>query len=178
MQILSLHSYTGDPEKVHILLAPDDMAYPDDVANLVIRRVADANPDFNWENLRGPLEAKGFVEPSKVGSAIRPWDESRANQHFTFKVRFPATALHEHAGKELHATNAIPFEDGKLVLIDENQQFLNADDQLWHQARPYIEQVPLGAVELPDQQFATPAEFKRAANLLQASGFTLANKVA
>lgn len=178
MQIFILNSISGDPERQHVLLAPKSMAFPEDVANLTIRRVAELNKDITWEDVRQPLLDAGFTEADNVITAVRPWDESLSSSQMTFKVRFPVTAPHEYAGKTLEATNATPFEDGTVVLIDEEKQMLNAQDHLWHKEQVALVQVPIGPIELPDAQFATPSEYRRAARLLTGSGYQIANKIA
>ena len=177
MQILILRSFAGDPDGEYTLLAPPDMLNPEEAANLVIRRAAEMNPDITWNDVRKPLLDAGFAEPTKIHINPRPWDESRSQSRMTFRVVFPVTAQHEHAGKTLVATNTVPFEDGGIVLIDEHQQLLNAEDQLWHAKHRYVEQVPLGPVEVPDSQFSSPKELQRAIRLLQKSGFQVANKI-
>ncbi|NEX60207.1 hypothetical protein [Noviherbaspirillum galbum] len=178
MQIVVLHSISGDPERQHVLLAPKTMAFPEDAANLVIRRVAETNKDLAWEEVLPALLEAGFTEAANVIIVNRPWDESLTSNQMTFKVRFPVTAPHEYAGKTLEATNSTPFEDGSVVLIDADKQMLNSDDQLWHKDQPDMLQVPIGPVELPDAQFATPSEYRRAARMLLGSGYQLANKIA
>jgi hypothetical protein len=178
MQIFILNSISGDPDRQHVLLAPKSMAFPEDVANLTIRRVIETVKDLTWDDVRQPLLDAGFMEADNVITAVRPWDESLMSSQMTFKIRFPVTAPHEYAGKTLEATNSTPFQDGTVVLIDEEKQMLNADDQLWHKEQVTMVQVPIGPIELPDSQFASPSDYRRAARLLTGSGFQIANKMA
>lgn len=126
------------------------------------------------------LEAAGFAvmdpEPVVFDPVAPSWSGAL--------VRFPDDAPHVYAGKTLRVDVA---PDGLPALIDpETQIMLMADDMPWRSADPQamtggllvtpaiaFEQVPLGPVLIPEQQFATGELVQAFRRALQAAGYVV-----
>lgn len=130
--------------------------------------------------IKDALEAAGFsvMEPEPVVF------ESMAPHWHGARVRFPEDAPHIYAGRELRVDSAF---DGLPVLVDpETQLLLMADDMPWQATEPRtmtggllvtpaypFEQIPLGRVLVPEQQFANEDDLQDFKRALRVAGYVV-----
>ncbi len=186
-------SVTGLASMQRYILAPEERTDVEVELSRITSEAAAANPRFEWTDIVARLTAAGFVAPDSTWFIEKPWDDARKPVVTCFYVEFPSDAPHEHAGKRLTATTAVPGEDGLPLLLDEHGQLLQASDRLWSanddglafeidqvQRRPAPAQerpagartqVPLGPVIVPQDQFATPEQAAQAVQLLRDAHF-------
>jgi hypothetical protein len=142
-------------EILHVLGAPDRLI---DLRRLAVRAAGTTQ-------LLRDLKNEGFtvVEPQSL--VFNPSEPAWAG----CMVRFPDTAPHVYAGQALRVVVA---EDGLPALLDpQTQEMLMADDRPWRRGEAHpmkggqlvdpdipFEQVPLGALVVPEGQFKTPED--------------------
>jgi hypothetical protein len=130
--------------------------------------------------IKDELEAAGFsvMEPEPVVF------EPMAPHWHGARVRFPEDAPHIYAGRELRVDSAF---DGLPVLVDpETQLLLMADDMPWQASEPRtmtggllvtpaypFEQIPLGPLQVPEQQFAREEDLQDFKRALRVSGYVV-----
>lgn len=174
-KVALLSSVTGDVQHQKLLLAPEGCTNPEAEINRVLLGLAAEMPHFSWQQASETLRGAGFTPLDDIVAVSRAWDESRCGNAMTFTVVFPVEAGHEHAGKSLVASTLHASEGGTVALIDEYGQCLMADDRLWKEGAEGREQVPLGILHLPSEQFASSAQRATAVRFLRESGFSVAS---
>jgi hypothetical protein len=172
-KVALLSSVTGDVEHQKLLLAPEECSDPEAEINRILLNLAAEAPHFSWQQASETLRGAGFTPLEDIVEISRAWDESRCSSAMTFAVVFPSDAGHEHAGKSLKASTWHASEGGTITLVDEYGQCLMADDRLWKEGAEGREQVPLGVIHVPSEQFASAIQRAAAVRLLTESGFSV-----
>jgi hypothetical protein len=175
-KVALLSSVTGDVQHQKLLLAPEECSDPEAEINRILLGLAAEAPHFSWQQASETLRGAGFTPLEDIVEVSRAWDESRCGTAMTFAVVFPSDAGHEHAGKSVKASTWHASEGGTITLVDEYGQCLMADDRLWKEGAEGREQVPLGVVHVPSEQFASATQHAAAVRLLTESGFSVATK--
>lgn len=162
------------------LLAPPDLADPELLISQSIHQEYMANPAYSWADLAKRLASVGFSVPDNIFVSEKYWDAPQTKVDDNFFVLFPEDAGHEYAGKRMDVLTNTAFEMGEAVLCDAKSQLLYATDLVrklkpGHQIGDVFEQVPLGKLKLPLDQFANDkAAAARARQMLEAANFEVA----
>lgn len=141
-----------------------------------------------WDVIGRALEEAGFVSiaRAKVPDDTltffypKPWDEAWAGSNeFSFFVTFPSSAPHELVASLILATSypsffcsVAPDFSGPehVLLISADHEAIYPDDLGYRDAES-DDQIHIGCVVLPEDQFTSPQAFERAHASLLRSGY-------
>ncbi|QMI49696.1 hypothetical protein [Burkholderia sp. MBR-1] len=168
--LVILPTVNDRPDDIRYVIADETLVDAELKIHAVLNRLSAEDPQYTWETLAIHLEAAGFAIP-RVTIAARTWNEKGGKGGIKFFVRFPADAAHEFAGMAGTASDEI---DGFVRIVLEDRRILTGHDRPYARGQEGLEQVPLGQVDVPREQFASEAEYTRAINALRGADFECA----
>lgn len=171
MKLLILPTISDASSNVRYVLAAEAMSEPDLLLQRTISNVALVDPRYGWEDLARALESAGFKIP-EPHVASQAWDAARDPAWGTdFIVAFPPDAPHEYAGQRGTATFAAA---AALHIVLADHTVLTPWDRPFRLGSEGADQVPLGPLIVPREQFSDELRSLAAVQLLADAGFECA----
>jgi hypothetical protein len=193
--LIALSSFNLYEEPKIIEVSEDKFCY-DTLLTIdrVIRTAVAQYPRADWPIVSSYLVDAGFSFTDDVSNNIywhaRMWDEHRVSSSESFFVTFPSDSSPEIAGSLCMATTYaglftitsgfdryienLPISSdstsSQLLIITAEHEVIYHDDEVWEDVEQ-TKKIPLGPVLVLKDQFSSTAEFDRARQRLQQSGY-------